>query len=229
MTISEVITDFKILYDEKVASDAAGLEDEEIRAYLDDAQNELIESKVFGSSQSGAGFEANQKRVSELRNLLEYSSLTASTGSNLNGFNYYVELPTGDTGFLYYIDSQSNLSRTKYPTITGADFRNVFVGYSNIGNFSDFGFKVHFLEPRVGISDGRLYLKEDSYTTLNTVDLEYIRKPASIRDGSTVNNVDFSDQLRGELVTIAVTKAIGAMSDQNRYQISSAEQQKESD
>lgn len=221
MTISEVISDFRILYDEKVADDAAGLEDEEIRAYLDDSQFELVESKFFGLPD-------NQRKISELRYLLGHSSLTASTGANLGGFDYYVDLPTGTTGFLYYWDSSSNVTRTNYPNVTGADFRNIYVGDENISVFSSYGFNVHFLEPRVGIRDDKLYLKGDSYTTLSTVDLEYIRKPTSIRDGATSLNVDLPDHLRGELVIMAVTKAVGAMSDQNKYQISSAEQQKES-
>jgi len=228
LTISEVISDFKILYDEKIAADAGGLESEEIQAYLDDAQNELVEKKTFVGQNAQQGFESSQEMVSDLRDLIEYSSLTVSTGSNLNGFDYYAELPTGATGFLYYANSQSNVTRTKYPTVTGASFSNIFVGYSNIGNFASFGFKVHFLEPRVAISSGRIYLKADSFTTINDVDLEYIRKPNPIRGASTSNEIDLPEHLRGELVTIAVTKAVAGMSDQNRYQIYSTEQQKES-
>lgn len=228
MIISEVISDFKVLYDEKIATDAGGLENEEIQAYLDDAQNELVEKKVFGRQSMQQNFESSQEMISDLRNLIEHSSLTVSTGSNLNGFDHYAELPTGATGFRYYISSQSDVTRTKYPTVTGASFNNIFVGYSNIGNFASFGLKVHFLEPRVAIKDGKIYLKGDSFTTINDVDLEYIRESNPIRGATGSDEVDLPEHLRGELVTIAVTKAVAGMSDQNRYQIYSAEQQKES-
>lgn len=229
MKISDVISDFRTLIDLNVGVNAPGLLDNEIQGYLEDAQLDLIESKVFGDSVSQYGFDGNQKRVSELRSLTKAEGLSVSSITSPPIADYAADLTLLSNTFLYYIDSQSQGSRSDYPNEADGVFQNIYVGFSDLGKFSTFGVNNHFLEPRIAIDGSKLYVKVDSFTTVSSVYLHYIKKPVSIRNSSVDTELDLDEQLRAELVSRAVQRAWSSFGNQGQYQLSSVEEKKESD
>lgn len=229
MTVGDVIEDFKLLADFNVGSDAAGFVDDEIQSILDDAQYDLIEAKMYGDSTSRLNFEGNQKRVSELESLIATAVTGPSSSSGTKQYDYYVDLSNLSPSFLYYVDSQSELTRSSYPSVTDGNFHNKFIGYSNISNFFDNGTQQHFLNPRVFLGGDTLYIKVDSFTTgISNILLQYIKRPTSIRGADDDTDLDLDDQLRGELVSIAVRRAHSIINPE-QYKVSNVEQQKMSD
>lgn len=230
MTVNEAINNFKLYYNEKTGVEAYGFLDSEIKQFLEDAQMDLVGDKAFGENFRGPVFESNQRRVAELETLLQESSLTPLESTSY--LDYKAELPTGDTGFMYYVRSKSKVDRSDYPEGIGINVKNIFVRHDWLDNFEEYGRNNHFIEPRVTISNGFLYLKVDSFTTdITSVKLSYIRKPASINvSGNESSDIDLPFNMHDQLVQTAVRKALAPETPrEQRYQVQAAEEKKTTD
>lgn len=229
MTVSQAISNFKLYYNKKTGANAYGLRDPEIQQILEDAQLDLIGDKAFGEGFRGPGAEDNYRRVAELEYYIEPSSLTPTASADY--LDYKCDLPSGNTGFMYYHRSKSKINRSDHPAATGEYFRNVFLKQEWIDEFDSYGKKVHFIEPRVTISGNRLYIKVDSFTTdVTTVRLTYIRKPKSITEMTSGDKVDVPTALNDDLIQTAVRKALASTVPlENQYKAQTLEEKKTTD
>lgn len=229
MTVSEAIERFKLYYNQKTGVEAPGFLDSEIKQVLQDSQMDLVGDKSFGDNFQGPSFESNQRRVSELKDLIVNSSLTPTASANY--LDYYCDLPTGETGLLYYVRSNSKVDRFDHPQAMGAYYRNVFIRHEWADRFEDYGKRSHFIEPRVTIDDDKLYLKVDSFTmSVNKIDLTYIRKPANITNMGLTGTIDLPVNMQDDLIQVAVRKATASgASSENKYQVQSIEEKKTTD
>jgi hypothetical protein len=227
MTVSQAINNFKLYYNSKTGVESYGFTDSEIKQLMQDSQMELIGDKASGGKVRES-IMIDQKNVSELEYFIVESSLTPTASSE---FDYECTLPTGDTGLLYYMRSKSKVNRSDYPEGTGLYFKNVFVKHDWIDKFEEYGKKNHFIQPRATISNGKLYLLVDSFTSdLTTLKISYIRKPKDITNLSSGDDVDIPENLNDDVIQLAVRKSLASQApEQQRYQVQSVEQQKTTD
>lgn len=229
MTVSEAISRFKLYYNQKTGVEAPGFLDSEIKQILQDSQMDLIGDKSFGENFQGPSFESNQRRVSELKDLIVYSSLTPTGSTGI--MDYQCDLPDGETGMLYYVRSKSKIDRFDYPQAMGAYYKNIFIKHNWLDKFEDYGKRSHFIEPRVTIEDNKLYIKVDSFTmSVNKVDLTYIRKPADINNMGSTGTIDMPTNMHDDLIQTAVRKAVASgVQAEGKYQVQSMEEKKTTD
>jgi hypothetical protein len=229
MTVSEAISRFKLYYNQKTGVEAPGFLDSEIKQILQDSQMDLIGDKSFGENFQGPSFESNQRRVSELKDFVINSSLTPTASADY--MDYYCTLPTGETGFMYYVRSKSKVDRFDHPQAMGAYYKNVFIKHDWADRFEDYGKRSHFIEPRVTIDDDKLYIKVDSFTmSVNKVDLTYIRKPADINNMGSTGTIDMPDGMHDDLIQTAVRKAVASGTPtEGKYEVQSIEEKKTTD
>lgn len=228
MTLSEAISSFKLYYNHKTGEEAYGFLDKEIKRFLEDSQYALLADKSYGKNMQGPGIEANTRRIAELEYYTINSSLT-TTGS-ADYFDYAFNLPTGDTGMLYYMRSKSKVDRSDYPEVTGGYFKNILIQHKYGDNMDSIGMKAHFLFPRVVIGDDRLYVKVDSFTTdVSKINLTYIRKPVSIFNLDLTGDLDVPGNMHDDLIQTAVGKALTPeLTSESQYQAQQIQEEKNS-
>lgn len=232
MTGPEIIASFKQYYDRITSFSAPGYTDTEILLFLNNAQDELIQRRVFGKNFQPPRFEEIEKRVADLFSIVRVvdvnSGITASTSYGNSWYCAKTGVASGRV--LYTIRLDARVSRTR-PTLTSEYTRCRKIKTENAGRFTvSAANKTHFIHPRYLEEQEGYFIIGDYYTTnIDRVKLNVILKPypitATISDFDNNYNSSYMSLppwVHQEIVDIAVEKAMLTTGDQ-RWQAKVAE------
>jgi len=221
MTGQEMIDSFKQYYDRITNFSAPGYEDPEILLFINNAQDEFVKDRTFGKRFQPPALEDNQKRVADLRPLLNNVTRTVTTGP---AGLYSI---TGPTNYLYYISSMANVTRTN-PPITAEYVECTYIKTEDWSKFKQSAVNVtHHINPAVfseGLTDKLIYVQVDSHTTdVANVLLSYVEHPTAIGTGTAEVDMSLEPHTHQEIVNIAVRHGLQVQQDP-RYQSQVTEQ-----
>ena len=232
MTGSQMLNAFDIYWDKITNLSAAPYIESEKLLFLNNAQDEFVKERAFGRNFQPPAFDDNQKRVADLRTLLQYNTYAASVLA-IYGNSVAVNIYFNDPTFQYLFKVDVRVTRTN-PTITAAYIPATLISMEDVGKFRASGFnRLWFKNPVYFTSrDGLIFIIGDYYTTtMDNVALTYLRKPVLITSViGDYNGFYLSDHMslesnvHQEIVEIAVREAKEASQDP-RYQTSLAERQ----
>ena len=94
MTIEQMHTGVRLEIDKSGTLDSVGFEPEEIDYWLNTAISSLVKTKYSGSISTRGAFEQNQKRIDDLRALVEETTLDVSTTDAVKPNCFVATLPS---------------------------------------------------------------------------------------------------------------------------------------
>lgn len=190
MTSLEMINEFYVLLDTEHENFKKGERPEShiVLQYLNIAQVRYLKEIYFKDTIDIVASDISN----ELQNLInrELVSCTreTATGGPYENLIYYINLSSLSDTFLFYIRSDSLVTRTDINICTGDWVPNKLIKRSDIDKYIDtFYNKPIILNPLVFFENNggslRMNILHDSYTTLTTtsgVNVEYIKEPAGM-------------------------------------------------
>lgn len=230
MNIQEMHLDFKIKVNKIDSQQFAGLFVPQIDWLLNEAQEIFIKTRLGINNIYQKGLEASQKRIEDLRPLVVKNHTV--TTSSLDSKTYEALLPSD---YLYYLRSKANATKGN---CTG-ELSIIIVQHDDLTNVLASQFyspSFEWLETSAVFNNNSLYAYSDGSFSIDSVVLEYLRKPVrmaypsgyengsyELPDGtlvSTDQDSDFANNMFAarEIVDIAVTLATTSIADQ-RYEL----------
>lgn len=182
MTGPEMVAYFKLLYDVNGAQAVAGFEDSEIYDFLNKSQENFVSALYYN------------KQYESIRELLKVTDSALSSYS-FYGYGCYVPSSELPSDYMFYVSSNTELTRTYFPKITVAEFiENIEIQDDEKDRFIvNSGNKTIFFQPRVlllnvidsdtGDALDKFRFFVDYYTTPASVVIEYVSTPTDI-DGT---------------------------------------------
>lgn len=236
MTVREQQEGFEILIKQIDPSLGLKLVSTDIEYFLTAAQEELISRKFSGNNVYETEFEETIKRVEDLRDLHKIELDIASTTNISNIANsVYFDL-SSVSDYVFYVKSFCDITRTDTNPTTFVTPNNL-IKTRDIDDFISTSFNSPILrEPKCILLEGRgLLVIHDIETTINTLDLHYIRKPKKLTSftlGSAAypiadytNTSELPEYTHQEMIKTAVRMAVGSY-DPQLYQIKSNDENK---
>lgn len=218
MTISEFISYFKILYDQKTADDVSGLDNEEIEAWLNLAQRQELEyryDRLIGKARTK--FEGSERARRELANLIKSQTVNSasfdSTADDLHSNAFFVTL---SSNYLYGIEERCTTDSNgiiKVIPMTHDEY------IENIDN--------PFLEPDDGMAwrldfgfdtvtgEKKHEIVHSSNVTVNSYTVRYIKRPQKIKI-SPEQDCELDESLHESIVSRAVNLALSSQMQQQQ-------------
>ncbi len=232
MTGQQMIDAFDVYYDKIANLAAPGYNDGEKLLFLNNAQDDFVKERVFGKNFQPPSFDDNEKRVADIRPLVESSPILTAV-SGIYGNSIRCDPYSSNTRFLYEISVHVMLSRTN-PTITQKYIPCKKIDHTEAGKFRATEFnRLWFKEPvYFGTREDGIHIIGDHYTSFyDYARVDFVRRPFSITD-STIDFVgSFADgrmslepHTHQEIVWMAVWDALGISGDQ-RIQFAMADKQ----
>lgn len=203
---------FKLLMDKSASGAEFGgcpaFLTEEIDALLDQAALEVISNKYSGT-QNQAGFESNNKRITDLNSLV--GTALISTNINEEGSTPIIDncaafkLPDD---FLFYVDSIVQYTKDENTKLS----RVRLISHEESSKFIHTDDNNPYIPDIVAVlEEGKITIYYDLYTIDNIVlmQLNYIFKPTKFKDLNADDNIsDFNDNILNEIINRAVIIAL---------------------
>ena len=214
----------------------------DIEYYLTAAQNEIVSRRFSGHNLVGEAFEETVKRMEDLRLLNRIEKDIALDGvnnpSNISNAVYFSALPSD---YMFYVKSFSTVTRTD-TTPTGFNTANKLIKSEDSSKYIATPYNNPILREPVAILigsatgdavDNGILILHDSFTTIVTLDVQYLRKPlkltsealAGVYASGYVNTSELPEYLHQEIVTTSV-RMITATENPEKYQVKSLEDDK---
>jgi hypothetical protein len=186
---------------------------------LNIAQLRYLYAKYLNKQTAAENIEYLQQRADDLRNLIQREVLTAVTVSTgpLANIAYTADLSTTAFPYLYYLRSDSLVTRTVAPPIvTGEWVANIIArSYEDIDRVTTTAYnKPNLRQPIVALeASQKMLIVVDSYTTIDTsastgIGLTYLRQPKYMTvgtpDSNTVNTCELAWHTHEEIVRSAL-------------------------
>jgi len=237
MNGSEIISAFKIYYDRVASFSAPGYTDSEILLFLNNAQDELIKSRVFGDNFQPPAFEDNEKRVADLFPITGLHTDYTIDHTEKYGNSWKIledELIT--ERFMFVMRLEVSLTRTN-PTIVDEFVRCERIKNKDVGRFTSSVInKTHFINPKYIQDEKGIHVIADYYTAgISKCNLGFIKTPHPILSTSSdytgvygSGAMSLQSFVHQEIVDIAVRQALQVLQDP-RWQSSVQEQQIKTD
>lgn len=224
MTIVDLISEFRLLYDLGALA-LPGLEDDEIKKYLQRANYRIISQKIEGNNVYKTKFPHNEMRINDLLGLVSISS--ALSWGGLYGGNYVlVQLPDD---FLYMYELKIyTAGRVQFAKQINISLQSRFI--ENGLSAGNRNYKAYLKQPvylYIDSSSGskrlKLYFDGEQSVESGSTDIycTYVKTPTNLEmvaDATTLS--DYQDKVYHELVESAVNEVKGILSPES-YQISS--------
>ena len=219
MIVADMHYHFKLGVDKVDSLSAPNFLPEEIDILLNQAQDQFIENRAYGTNKKGEGVEETQKRLDDLKNITENYETTTFINNTSNKPNgVYVDLPTD---YLHALNEEVSLTYVDCNndnTLSRADVEpGTHDGYNTVIKKDPFNKpdkdKVYRLGAGVSGTTERFELITGS-ETINNYYLRYIRVPASITYGAQYVpvvadvNCELSNHTHREIVALAVIFAL---------------------
>lgn len=161
----------------------------DIQGYLNKAQDEIMRLKYLSYATPYENIIALNNSYDEISSLIEVTGATA--GGTGPDYPYLLEDAEGygsnvkkiisyPDNFIYYVASESNVTREKIETVTNQWTENNLISYEQItGVITGVGNFPINLSPKVYVSD-EIYFISDPYTILNKVKIRYLKEPEKL-------------------------------------------------
>lgn len=206
MTTQEMIDAFLLEYDLNGSGAVAGFEDEEIVAFLNKAQKEIVE-KVFLEFGPNQIYDTTSSHTGTL-------TTTVGHGGHIHG-EYTTALPTD---FMYYINSSVKITRTSKPILTVMTWIKCnIIDNTDTENFMTNALNSMILiNPVLFIQDGFIYVIIDSSTVLDTADnlsFRYVKIPLDLDETVPAGVSELSEKWHQDIVNRAVLNAMRITND----------------
>jgi len=200
MTHQDIYTKFMIEYDKaNVTSSYPSLTEYEVATVLDKAYNALIAQKVTGNNIRRAGFESDNKAVSDLQPLIKRVDLGNESNThikNVKSFNL-------ESDFLYFVDCNISTTLTKTensklpmdePEENNSTTRIIpvkMVSHQMAEGFFESAYNMPWVkQPVCYIEDNKIFIVYDPYNIPNlTGKLGYIKTPNKFAKDISDDNV----------------------------------------
>jgi len=230
MTYNDIIEKFKIEYDKaNVTSSYPSFTDYEICTILDKSYLNLIAQKFTGNNTRRAPFEADNKAISDLQQLVVTTQKSFEFDSSLKYSNMiWADLPED---FLYYIKAQliadyddANRLDSKGANLQGDLYLPIqLVTHDIAKRFESTPYNMPWIKSPVGyIENDKLYVLYDIMLHANyiigsgdcEIAITYVKKPMLfvkwLEDGDEDPNTNFSlnDEMAEALISLAVTYSL---------------------
>lgn len=201
------------------------MQTDEVEIFLNHAQTKLMNREFveIGTEQEREKINA---KLGKFRSLTKVQKAIVAEVTNLTGIpNSKFFLLSSATDYMYYILSTSNVTRTDKPSpdfvvdnkLTSLELTKDFIN-------NDFN-KPYIRSPFVSLLEEGLVVIHDTETTINTIDLYYLRRAKRLTSypilgvyTDYVNTSELPEEMHEELVTLAVQSAI-AVKEPAKYQI----------
>jgi len=181
------------------------LDTDEIFAYLNISQLRTMKAKYFPSLNMKENIENINKNIDELRHLIGRTigtSITPLTNPDILHGNM-MALPSD---YLYYIRSDSKITRTACPVISSTStVPNKIINYNEVESFTTNSFNKPIIR-KPGVifeANNKIIVFVDRFTTLTAIVLTYLRTPIQIGLGGS-NDCELAEYLHEEIVQQAV-------------------------
>ena len=215
MTVSEMNFEFRVGMDKVLSLNAPGFTAEEIDSFLNNAQEEFIEQRAYGTNPKGTGLEEDQKRRDDLREIIkDYSTSIFTTSSNNKPFGSFISLPLD---YRHAIQEEVDISYTGCNETTQTDRIPVVpVTHDRYNKVINDPFNKPYKEESIRLDyEGDVFeLITDGAYTITTYYLRYLKEPVTIRYGTQylvpVTDIDceLAAAVHREVVGIAVQAAL---------------------
>lgn len=213
--ISQWHIDFKLGYDKTDSLNYPNFLPEEIDVFLNNAQDRFIEERAYGTNFKKEGFEENQKRFDDLRNIIKnYKTTTFTTTVNNKPNGVFINLPT-DYRHAIQEDIKINYQDCKDSSTIKVS-KVVPLSHDRYNRTVNDPFNKPYEDQivRLGYEGNVFELITDSNTSINEYHLRYIATPPRVQYGSTyatpttdVNSI-LADHTHREIINIAIELAL---------------------
>lgn len=200
MTATEMLNLWKVGFEVFASNSAPGFEDSDVFILLNRAQDLTIEELVL------------QKNWLRLQAILKEATLSPSTES-ITGFSY-AAVPAD---YNYYADSYSVTTRSAITTTgfmgnkahSSKPVKNQDISVEVLDKFYLNGFDsiLIFKEPKACVKSGNIYVIPDSYTTISSIILRYVKKRREIGVGGSLGDCELDESLHRIIVEKAIDLA----------------------
>lgn len=226
MTYNDIIEKFKIEYDKaNVTSSYPSFTDYEICTILDKSYLNLIAQKFTGNNTRRAPFEADNKAISDLQQLVVTTNKSFEYNSGSKYSNViWANLPED---FLYYVKAQivADYNDASRPDSRGANLQGdlylpiQLVTHDIAKRFESTPYNMPWIKSPVGyIENDKLYvlydimLHADHITGDDDCEITYVKKPESfvgwLEDRDSDTNFSLNDEMAEALISLAVTYSL---------------------
>jgi len=213
-----MITSFLQYYDRITNFSAKGYEEDEILLFLNNAQDEFVKERTFGTNFQPPAFDDNEKRVADIRTIVK-STQIATAASGIYGNSIRTDPYATDSRYLYMIKMDVQLSRTN-PTITQKFIPCKRIDQIDAGKFRSTEFNRTWFKHPVyfGTKEDGINIIGDYYTTFyDYARIDYVSRPFTITattqefDGTLADTwMSLESHIHQEIVDMAVDAARGA-------------------
>lgn len=225
MDIETMHQNVKVELDKSSALELPAFETEEIDYWINKAIREFVKTRYDGLNIHSTGFEQTQKRIDDLRTLVEYDVLSAGSGVDGLGHGRY-----GDTTWSFDLpaDYWFTLAEEVRLDVDGDNYRVGVVQCTHdeyIQKFED-PFSEHILhygtaKPlRLFYNDSVEFVTDGNYD-VDRYYLTYLKVPETVEYGAGTD-CDLPEHTHDEIVNMAANMMLENI-EQPRYQTHSAE------
>ncbi len=222
MDIENMHIAVKLEYDKTSALELPAFEPEEIDFWLNNAIRKFIKSRYGGTNPKGTSFEQTQKRIDDLRTLVEYESLSLGLGIDGTGVGAY----PNSWSFDIPDDYMFSLEETCTIDIGGGDTIVTGITECTIDEhqvklddpFSEHKLHYNTAKPLRFFINDRIDLVDDGNYDTTYLHLTYLKHPATVDNipaGTT--DCDLPEHTHDEIVKLAVSMMLENV-EQPRYQ-----------
>jgi hypothetical protein len=220
MDIASMHEEFKLLMDKADGGSSPSFLTSEINRFLNAAIEKFVAKRAFGNNPRRTGFEEDQKRRDDLRNIVNnetlYTAIHISTMNKLNGV--FVPLPDNyrhaiNEEALVTTPGSSESRRVSVTPITHDRYNKIIDDPFNKPE-KDTVYRLDYNDDRVELICGEGQVIDQYY-------LRYLKNPAIV-DKTTGVNCDLAKHTHREIVRMAVLEAL-ENTENPRYQSSKIE------
>ena len=187
-----------------------------ILLYLNISQTRFIFNKYLNEGSTTKTVENIRKKADDLRNIIQPSELLniipISSGPYL-GTGYTVNLATTSLPYLFYLRSDSNVSRiTALPTVGYVWTTNIIA--DSIGDLDKVTTNLYntpiLREPVIALQSNGILIITDKYTTINSVNgfsMSYLRQPkylGFVENSTNTQTCELASHTHEEITRMAV-------------------------
>ena len=208
MTVTEMQYSFDTLIQtmDDVFKSTERLDTDEVVRFLDTAQRRFFEEKYLTQGTFQGNVELLRRKADDLRALIKRSECLLSIPSTGVTNRILATLPDD---FLYYLRSDSKITRTALPVVENEWTTNAEVNYTEISNVTTTSFNIPILRsPAVTLESDYLLVYKDNYTTLEGLEMTYIRQlkvlSLDVSDTTYTTTCELSEYLHSDIVRRAV-------------------------
>jgi len=215
MTVSEMHTNFKIIYDKTDSLNYPNFLPEEVDVFLNNAQDKFIEQRAYGNNARREGLEETQKRADDIREVIKNYTTSPSTSSSANKPNgRFVTLPTD---YRHAIQEEVLISYTDCNDVTQSKTVEVIpLTHDRYNRAINDPFNKPNTDKvlRLVYEGGQFELLFAQGTSITTYRLRYIKTPQRIRYGTvystptTNQDCELADHTHIEIVNLAAQMAL---------------------